>query len=366
MQSGFINIVVLFGGVQALSLCIYLFFRKTENKPAHRFFILFLLCIAFYNLGYAAIFMDVQIGLFNMGMQPIPFKYLIAPLLFGYVTFSLNGRNKSLNQTIGVLMLPAALYGVLRLYWLYMILSKKNPLIIKEAYDAGFFTGNEIIYLTFSLILSLLMLKRVKDRRQQTVISFGAAKNWRWLKRISKVFMSLCVIHLLLVLASLLVIGTHIRLFYYPTLIINTLFVYWIGFVGYTKSNLLSFKPLVKETRDPSINPEIQKALEKAMRDDKLFTNPKLTSQQLATHLNIPTNEITKYVNDQLGYNFSQYLNRYRTEEAMRLMKTELTDKYKLEALAHEAGFNSKSSFYKIFKDQTGQTPAAYLKTINK
>lgn len=366
MQSGLINIVVLFGGVQALSLCIYLFFRKTENKLAHQYFILFLLCIAIYNLEYAAIFMDIQIGSYHMGIQPIPFKYLIAPTLFGYVAFSLHRMSIPLKLTQWIIMMPAILYGILRFYWLYMIISDKNPLIIKEAYDAEFFTINEIVYLTFSLILGLLMLKKIKDQLQRAGTSFGTKKNWQWLKRLANVFISLNTLHLLLVLSSLLVFGEHTRTFYYPTLIINTLFIYWIGFVGYTKSNLISFKTLVKEGTQYSGNPEIQKVLERAMVEEKLFRSSKLTSQQLAAHLNIPVNEITKYVNDQLGYNFSQYLNKYRTEEAIRLMKTELTDKYKLEALAHEAGFNSKSSFYKIFKDQTGQTPAAYLKTINQ
>lgn len=37
--------------------------------------------------------------------------------------------------------------------------------------------------------------------------------------------------------------------------------------------------------------------------------------------------------------------------------------KYTLLALAYECGFNSKSTFNKHFKENTGKTPTAYINT---
>jgi len=302
-----------------------------------------------------------------MGMNPIPYKYFIAPSLFGYIAYSL--KSESMSKKIWVLMIPAILYGILRCYWLYMIMSGKNPFTIKEAYDLGFFTINEMVFLFFNLILSFAILRKTRFQLSQTTISFGTKKNWDWLKTLPRVFIGLTITHLILIFVSLLTLGQHDRIFYYPSLIINSLFVYWIGFIGYSKPRLLFFKPLVKIHSSPSENTEIYKVLKKAMEEDKVFKNPKLTSLELtslelASQLNISMNELTKYLNGQFGVNFSQYLNKYRTEEAIRLMKTELSDKYKLESLALEAGFNSKSSFYKIFKEQTGQTPSIYMKSM--
>lgn len=359
-----LDIIVLFGGVQALSLCFYLLYHKTENKHTHRFFLLFLLCIALYNVGYAALFMNLQIGFFNMGMHPIPYKYIIAPALFGYVVYSLS--SKPAGKLVWILMIPAVLYGFLRCYWLYMILSGKNPVIIKEVYDAGFFTINEIVVLLFNLAIGVATLRKTRFNLLNSNISFGTKKHWTWLSTLSSVFITLSTIHLLLIIASYMVVGDHDRIFYYPTLIINSIFVYWIGFVGYSKSNLLFFKPLTKENSATSKNREMEALLEKAMKGDKLFKNPKLTSQQLATDLGLPMNELAKYINSQYEVNVSQYLNRYRTQEAIQLMTSDFLVKYSLEALAMEVGFNSKSSFYKVFKDQTGKTPSAYLKSLDK
>ena len=359
-----LDIIVLFGGIQALSLCLYLFFRKTENKQAHRFFLLFLFCIGFFNIGYAAIFMDIQIGAFNMAMHPFPYKYIIAPALFGYVLYSL--KPQPIGKWIWILMTPGIIYGLIRCYWLYLILSRKNPFIIKDVFDTGFFTVNETIVLFFNLIIGLYLLRNTQLHLQASSISFGTKKYWTWLKTLSIVFATLAIIHLLLILASYLSIGQHHRLFYYPTLIINSLFVYWIGFVGYSKSSLLFFKPLVKGKTSTPANKAIEEMLSKAMNDDKLFKNPKLTSQQLAAELNLPMNELTKYINIQYDVNFSQYVNGHRTKEAIQLMEMDFLSKYSLDALANEAGFNSKSSFYKVFKDQTGKTPTAYLKALEK
>ena len=171
--------------------------------------------------------------------------------------------------------------------------------------------------------------------------------------------------HLSVLLASHLYLGHHDRIFYYPTLLINTLFVYWIGFIGYSKSNLLFFKPLEKG-QSTSENTVIEEILSEAMDHKKLYKNAKLTSQQMATETNLSTTELTKYINGRYGMNFSQYLNRYRTEEAIRLMTSNFLDRFSLEALGQEAGFNSKSSFYQVFKEQTGKTPTAYLKSLSK
>lgn len=359
-----IDIIVLFGGIQALTLCLYLLFRKVEGKQAYRFFLLFLFCMALYNLGYAALFMEIRIGNFNMGMHPVPYKYIIAPALLGYVLCSLSSQ--PIRRTVSLLLLPALCYGLLRCYWLYMIASGKSTTIIKDAYDAGFFSINEVVILLFNLAIGVFLYRKVRLEFQKSAISFGAKQYWNWLGRLCSVFIVVSAIHLLLIIASYLVVGQHDRLFYYPSLVINSIFVYWIGFVGYSRANILFFKPLIKTKSIHRANAAVDQLLDKAMNEDKLFRNPKLTSQQLATALGLPMNELTQYINSQHEVNISQYLNKFRTQEAIDLMKGDFLERFSMEALAKEAGFNSKSSFYKVFKDQTGKTPSAYLKSVRQ
>ncbi|MCD4696832.1 MAG: helix-turn-helix domain-containing protein [Bacteroidales bacterium] len=57
-------------------------------------------------------------------------------------------------------------------------------------------------------------------------------------------------------------------------------------------------------------------------------------------------------------------VNNYRVEEVKRLMAEGKHEHYTLLAIALEAGFNSKSSFNRIFKEFTGSTPSHYKKTL--
>jgi transcriptional regulator GlxA family with amidase domain len=71
-----------------------------------------------------------------------------------------------------------------------------------------------------------------------------------------------------------------------------------------------------------------------------------------------PTQEVTiKAVTDK---SLQEYINYLRLEEARRLLDsaTHLT----LEAIAVECGFNSYSTFYRLFREQYQITPASYRK----
>ncbi|MEL6193742.1 MAG: helix-turn-helix domain-containing protein, partial [Bacteroidota bacterium] len=61
--------------------------------------------------------------------------------------------------------------------------------------------------------------------------------------------------------------------------------------------------------------------------------------------------------------NFSDYVNAYRVEEVIRLLNHPDFASYSFLALGLEAGFNSKSTFFSVFKKMTGKTPSEYKKT---
>jgi AraC-like DNA-binding protein len=55
-------------------------------------------------------------------------------------------------------------------------------------------------------------------------------------------------------------------------------------------------------------------------------------------------------------------VNTYRVEYVIDLMKNDEMRNYTLLSIGFEAGFNSKSSFFRIFKKLTGKTPSEYMK----
>ena len=79
----------------------------------------------------------------------------------------------------------------------------------------------------------------------------------------------------------------------------------------------------------------------------------------------LSTNEISQVLNQARNQSFSDFVNRYRVKEFKRQMEEGAFEKYTLVAIAQKSGFNSKTSFYRIFKNETGKTPADYLKELN-
>ncbi|KUJ60476.1 DNA-binding protein [Flavobacteriaceae bacterium CRH] len=98
--------------------------------------------------------------------------------------------------------------------------------------------------------------------------------------------------------------------------------------------------------------------LENIMREKELFKNPNMTLQDLSQELTISSHLLSQFLNNNLGRNFTSFVNEFRINEACRII-TE-NDKLTLESIGYDVGFNSKSTFFAAFKKHTGTTPLNY------
>ncbi len=104
----------------------------------------------------------------------------------------------------------------------------------------------------------------------------------------------------------------------------------------------------------------INKKLLVIMESEKPYLNPDLTLPELAKKLNVSRNHLSNVINQVHKVNFYQFVNRYRVEEVKKLMRDPANKHLKLLSLAYDAGFNSKASFNRIFKQMTHMTPSEY------
>lgn len=105
-------------------------------------------------------------------------------------------------------------------------------------------------------------------------------------------------------------------------------------------------------------NYEIWECLGTKISQLKLFVNPKLSLDDLALQCKSNRNYISKAINQYAQTNFNNYINKFRVEEAKTLIKN--NKNYSFNTIAEMSGFNSESSFYRIFKDETGLTPKKF------
>ena len=98
--------------------------------------------------------------------------------------------------------------------------------------------------------------------------------------------------------------------------------------------------------------------IEMLITQQKLYRNPKLQLKDLASAAGVSSHYLSRLLNEVYPHGFSQYVNEKRVAEAQQLMSH--ADHLSLEGIGYEAGFNSKSAFFRIFKKTTGRTPAQY------
>jgi AraC-like DNA-binding protein len=96
------------------------------------------------------------------------------------------------------------------------------------------------------------------------------------------------------------------------------------------------------------------------MAADKPYLNPDLSLQEMAEQLEVTRHQLSAVINQMQGMNFYEFINKYRVQEVKDLMNDPKNISRRNYDLAFDAGFNSRASFYRIFRQYTGQTPSEY------
>tara|TARA_R110002049_G_scaffold162196_1_gene327848 strand:+ start:1153 stop:2283 length:1131 start_codon:yes stop_codon:yes gene_type:complete len=101
------------------------------------------------------------------------------------------------------------------------------------------------------------------------------------------------------------------------------------------------------------------------MVKEKPYLETEFSIYALSESLNISQYYITQSLNETLGKNFYTYVNEFRVKEAKQRLLDPKNDHLTVLGIGFESGFNSKSTFYSIFKKYTGKSPSEYKKEFD-
>ncbi len=102
------------------------------------------------------------------------------------------------------------------------------------------------------------------------------------------------------------------------------------------------------------------------LETEKLYTNPDISIGTLAKKLNSNRTYLSKAINTVSGKTFIEFINEYRIAEAKRILYSKESDFITIEAIGNKAGFNSKATFFRVFKSVAGVTPNYFQKNARK
>ncbi|MVN74745.1 helix-turn-helix domain-containing protein [Hymenobacter sp. HMF4947] len=98
------------------------------------------------------------------------------------------------------------------------------------------------------------------------------------------------------------------------------------------------------------------------MATEQPWLEPELTLTELAQRLRTNSSLLSKVINTGCGQNFNDFVNTYRVQEARRKLADPRFSHYSLVGVALESGFNSKSTFNRVFKKLLGQAPSEVIR----
>ncbi|WP_177183922.1 ABC transporter permease [Mucilaginibacter sp. OK283] len=151
--------------------------------------------------------------------------------------------------------------------------------------------------------------------------------------------------------------------------ILNDAFLFGVAFVliGMAAKMVLYQHKDIKlqlTVPDKSDAREKSRRLKEAVVVNRLYQDAELTLSSLAVKLGIHPHELSRIINTGLDKNFSDFINEFRVREVSRKMRDPAYDNLTLLGIAYESGFNSKTTFNRVFREITGKTPLEYKKEV--
>ena len=119
-------------------------------------------------------------------------------------------------------------------------------------------------------------------------------------------------------------------------------------------------RPDLSRAMEPVQQPLIAR-IDEAMEKDNLFLNADLSIVSLAEKVGTNRTYVSKAIKDAKGCNFSDYVNRYRLDYAVAMMKNMPKESIVVQNVALQCGCGSIQTFYRYFKLFFNETPTQWI-----
>ena len=114
------------------------------------------------------------------------------------------------------------------------------------------------------------------------------------------------------------------------------------------------------------VTQELKLQLQRLMEKRHLYQNPLLSLTDVATELGVTTKVVSLLVNQGFEKNFNDFVNYYRVQAIKQRFSNGEHQQRTILSIALDCGFNSKTTFNRVFKKLTGQTPVRYISQLDQ
>lgn len=212
------------------------------------------------------------------------------------------------------------------------------------------------VYGTVTFILLYFLIGRY-NRQLKERFSYQENINLNWLRAILHTFFLILAIWTI----SCFVIDANFDNIYLLSSLTLWMFICYFVYKHETVIDELGdveIVPIMEETEAEvsTLAAEVQRLFD----EEKLFLNPKLKLSDVAREVGTNRTYLSRYFNQENGHTFYDFVNNYRIKYAEDLLKTTSAN---LQEIADRSGFNSLSTFRRVFAATHGCSPTEYRNT---
>lgn len=348
---------------------IFLLWFGKVNRSANRFLAVALVVVVLWITRVLAV--DIQFQNYFTRWDRLPMQFLLAlgPLIYFYVL-------KITRPVYEFRWKDLLHFSPLLLEQIALVLE------INESNHTGAATYDTTVFQQLNPVLQLLIFislitylyrshRLIENfyRQLQPVMMDRSRLEFRWLRRLLAATAMLWILWIGYAAVDYFgysnQLGLHV---YYPVYISFVAVIIWTAAAAFLKPQagmLVQVAPAIR----PAVSIELKQKgtwLRQTIERNLYYQDPDLTLRSLAEILNLNPNELSRIINTALKKSFNDFINEYRIREVTRKMQDPTYDRMTLFGIALDAGFNSKSTFNRAFRQMTGKSPAEYKSWLEK
>ena len=383
--------ILYLGSVFCALLTVYLLLLKDNSFRSYADYILSVYLV--FQIWAVVIYLLVNSGLIikmpHLYKTAAPLSVFTAPLSYLYVRVVLYNERK-INKKDLLHLIPFALMIIN--YFPFFALSTAEKTIIVQAVvnhfdDAyNFKIGLVPDYVNFIFIpiqvtcyvfFQWRLIRTYKKENKQEGVQKQISSVLKWLKVIAWAS-TLFVIGYFILIVDIVLFNNFLNSTYLsqlPSLLVCCSFL-MISTYLLVHPDVLTGLPFIKyrEIESSIVNNEVSKVpfivddysneiqlIDQYFQSIDNLQDSNLNLNKIATHLHLPAREFSYIINNHYKKRFNDFLNEHRLKYIVQKLDKDYINNYTIESLAKEAGFSSKTSFYRAFNKLYKCTPMEYL-----
>ena len=362
------TVLLLAGSIQGFFLTLLFLAKRPHRQPFHN------LLLASLVFSFACLLLEIFLcysGLMFRALYLVdfsePFNFAVGPIT--YLLFrSLNGKKFTAKQALH--LLPFVFYALYHLLFIIQptevkynayleayfpelpALAVTNSINPDPLYLSEFVNELTILHIAVYLVLSFLLLRGQRGSEAPNPYFYV------WARLLLFFFATTLALLVIVKLVFERDLGDHLLAMFL------VLQLFYISFKILTGSAF--FQPVIQVKYEKSaLSSEMKEDLLQKLKvaeQEKFYTQPSASLPGLAKQLHTSPHYLSQVMNECLGKTFFEYLAELRIQEAKAILSSSSQQHLKIEEVAEQTGYLSKSAFSAAFKKHTGQTPGAYRK----